>query len=182
MVAGVLAVSTIAIAPAVAGANSDPLDAVAKESESRTDIRSTIFGLKDKIREAAVVVASPTTGAFTSGFAPRWGTFHDGIDIANVPGTPIYAVKEGTVIDSGPMGGYGNWIRIQHEDGLISLYGHMQALHVSVGDKVSAGEYIADMGNLGFSTGSHLHLGIYQADGTAIDPLQWLRDNGVNDW
>lgn len=84
-------------------------------------------------------VARPAEGAFTSGFGPRWGSFHAGIDIANSNGTPILAVMDGTVIDSGPASGYGNWIRIKHEDGSVSVYGHMESLDVAVGQQVTAG-------------------------------------------
>ena len=66
-------------------------------------------------------VALPASGALTSGFGPRWGSFHSGIDIANALGTPIYSVMAGTVIDSGPAQGYGQWIRIRHDDGSISV-------------------------------------------------------------
>ncbi len=162
-------------------------DAVAKtltaKTEEKPDVRSKITSLMDKIKLTAPKAAPPTTGVFTSGFEWRWGSFHDGIDIANSEGTPIYAAKKGTVIDSGPQGGYGNWIRIKHDDGYITLYGHMRALHVEVGQEVEAGDYIADMGNEGFSTGSHLHFGVYKTDtGEAIDPMIWLTENKINEW
>lgn len=162
-------------------------DAVAKtltaKTEEKPDVRNKITALMDKIKLTVPKAVPPTTGVFTSGFEWRWGSFHDGIDIANSEGTPIYAAKKGTVIDSGPQGGYGNWIRIKHEDGYITLYGHMRALHVEVGQEVEAGEYIADMGNEGFSTGSHLHFGVYKSDtGEAIDPMIWLTENKINEW
>ncbi|NLF90190.1 MAG: M23 family metallopeptidase, partial [Corynebacterium marinum] len=75
-------------------------------------------------------VVSPAQGTFTSGYGMRWGTLHAGIDIANAIGTPILAIMDGTVIDSGPASGYGNWIRIQHSDGSVSVYGHMSTLAV----------------------------------------------------
>lgn len=124
-------------------------------------------------------VARPAEGTFTSGFGPRWGSFHSGIDIANAPGTPIYAAMAGTVIDSGPASGFGNWIRIQHDDGTITVYGHMQTLAVSVGQRVAAGEYIAGMGSLGFSTGSHLHFEVHPGGGAAVDPQAWLAARGI---
>lgn len=125
-------------------------------------------------------VARPAEGTFTSGFGPRWGSFHSGIDIANAPGTPIYAAMAGTVIDSGPASGFGNWIRIQHDDGTITVYGHMQTLAVSVGQRVAAGEYIAGMGSLGFSTGSHLHFEVHPGGGSAVDPQAWLAARGIS--
>ncbi|AKK02647.1 M23 family metallopeptidase [Corynebacterium epidermidicanis] len=124
--------------------------------------------------------AKPAEGTFTSGFGPRWGSFHSGIDIANAVGTPILAVMDGTVIDSGPASGYGNWIRIKHEDGSISVYGHMETLDVAVGQHVTAGQKIAGMGNRGFSTGSHLHFEIHPSGQGAVDPVPWLAARGIH--
>jgi len=124
-------------------------------------------------------VAKPAEGVFTSGYGPRWGTLHAGIDIANAVGTPILAVMDGVVIDSGPASGYGNWIRIQHEDGSISIYGHMETLDVSVGQTVTAGQKIAGMGNRGFSTGSHLHFEIHPNGAGAVDPVPWFAERGI---
>lgn len=125
-------------------------------------------------------VARPAEGAFTSGFSPRWGSFHSGIDIANTPGTPILAVMDGTVIDSGPAQGYGNWIRLRHDDGSVSVYGHMQTLNVAVGERVHAGQNIAGMGSMGFSTGSHLHFEIHPDGTTPVDPAAWLAERGIS--
>lgn len=124
-------------------------------------------------------VVKPAEGAFTSGYGPRWGTIHAGIDIANAVGTPILSVMPGTVIDSGPASGYGNWIRVQHEDGSVAVYGHMETLAVSVGDTVAAGQNIAGMGNRGFSTGSHLHFEIHPTGTGAVDPVPWFAERGI---
>ena len=129
--------------------------------------------------EAVAGVARPAEGVFTSGYGPRWGTFHAGIDIAAPIGTPIHAVMSGTVIDSGPASGYGQWIRIQHDDGSISVYGHMSSLGVSVGQYVTAGQYIAGMGSEGFSTGSHLHFEIHPTGNGAVDPVPWFAQHGI---
>lgn len=125
-------------------------------------------------------VVKPALGAFTSGFGPRWGTFHSGIDIANANGTPILAVEDGVVIDSGPAQGYGNWIRILHNDGAVSVYGHMQSLDVAVGDRVTAGQKIAGMGNMGFSTGTHLHFEIHPDGTNPVDPVPWFAARGIS--
>lgn len=124
-------------------------------------------------------VARPAEGVFTSGFGTRWGSFHSGIDIANAVGTPILSVMDGTVIDSGPASGFGQWIRIKHDDGSMSVYGHMQTLDVAVGERVHAGQKIAGMGSLGFSTGSHLHFEIHPTGEGAVDPIPWLAERGV---
>ena len=127
----------------------------------------------------APLFTKPAEGAFTSGFGMRWGSMHNGIDIANSPGTPIRAVAAGTVIDSGPAQGFGNWIRIRHEDGSISVYGHMQTLNVAVGEVVQPGQLIAGMGSEGFSTGSHLHFEIWPDGATPSDPASWLAARGI---
>lgn len=124
-------------------------------------------------------IVKPAEGAFTSPFGPRWGTLHAGIDIANANGTPILAIMDGVVVDSGPVAGFGNWIRILHGDGSISLYGHMETLDVSVGDVVHAGQKIAGMGNVGFSTGTHLHFEIHPTGNGAVDPVPWFASRGV---
>ncbi|WP_330251967.1 M23 family metallopeptidase [Nocardia sp. NBC_00565] len=121
----------------------------------------------------------PTRGTFTSGFGSRWGTFHNGIDIAGPIGTPIYAVANGTVIDAGPAQGFGLWVRIRHDDGSITVYGHMYDFVVSVGERVPAGMQIARMGNRGDSTGPHLHFEVI-INGQHVDPQQWLAVHGLS--
>lgn len=126
-------------------------------------------------------VAIPANGTFTSGFGPRWGSSHKGVDIANSIGTPIYAVMDGTVISAGPASGFGNWVRIQHGDGSISVYGHMQAnmIYVREGQQVRCGENIAGIGSEGQSTGPHLHFEIHTSGG-AIDPVPWFASYGIS--
>ncbi|MGW4117154.1 M23 family metallopeptidase [Nocardia sp. NPDC004711] len=122
--------------------------------------------------------ALPAKGVFTSGFGARWGTFHAGIDIAAPLGSPIYAVAAGTVIDAGPAQGFGLWVRIRHDDGTISVYGHMYDFSVSVGERVPAGLQIARIGNRGDSTGPHLHFEII-INGQHVDPQPWLAQHGI---
>lgn len=134
---------------------------------------------------APVVVVSdnavvPTHGIVTSTYGPRWGTKHQGIDIANVIGTPIYAALSGTVINAGPASGYGQWIQIQHANGDITEYGHIEEIWVEVGQWVNTGDQIATMGSRGQSTGPHLHFEVNDGD---VDPEVWLVENGaVLDW
>ncbi|QGU03336.1 Murein hydrolase activator NlpD precursor [Corynebacterium comes] len=134
-------------------------------------------GIADIVPTASV--ARPAAGTFTSGFGPRWGTMHNGIDIANAIGTPIHSVMSGTVINSGPASGYGQWIRVKHDDGSMAVYGHMSSLHVGVGERVSAGQQIAGMGSEGFSTGSHLHFEIHPSGNGAVDPVPWFANHGI---
>ncbi|MGH3468510.1 MAG: M23 family metallopeptidase, partial [Thermocrispum sp.] len=126
-------------------------------------------------------VVAPAQGRLTSGFGARWGTTHYGLDIANSIGTPIVAAADGTVIEAGPASGFGNWVRIQHDDGTVTVYGHMYTYSVAEGQRVKAGEQIAEIGNAGQSTGPHLHFEVWLGEnGTKIDPLSWLTENGVN--
>ncbi|NKE63643.1 M23 family metallopeptidase [Lentzea sp. PSKA42] len=121
----------------------------------------------------------PAAGDFTSGYGGRWGTMHLGIDIAGPIGTPILSVADGEVIEAGPASGFGLWVRVQHEDGTITVYGHVDTFNVREGQKVKAGQQIARMGNRGFSTGPHLHFEVWNPGGQKINPLTWLNARGV---
>ncbi|ALC06630.1 metalloendopeptidase-like protein [Corynebacterium deserti GIMN1.010] len=169
----------LALAALVAGA---AVTASVTPAHAQSNFAALSSGVTNTIAQAtgyANGVALPANGTLTSGFGARWGTNHNGIDIANAVGTPIYAVMDGTVISSGPASGYGQWIRIQHDDGSISIYGHMEYLYVSVGERVSAGQEIAGMGSRGFSTGSHLHFEIHPDGVTPVDPQTWLANHGI---
>ncbi|MCX5043383.1 M23 family metallopeptidase [Aldersonia sp. NBC_00410] len=123
--------------------------------------------------------ALPARGAYTSGFGARWGTMHQGIDIAAPIGSPIYAAASGVVIDAGPASGFGLWVRIRHDDGTITVYGHMYDFFVSVGERVPAGMQIARVGNRGDSTGPHLHFEVI-INGQHVDPARWLALHGLS--
>lgn len=127
-------------------------------------------------REAPVVhgktgrrLSWPTNGVVTSNFGWRWFRMHDGIDIAAPMGTSIKAAKEGRVVYSGWMGGYGYAIDIDHGNGIVTRYGHCSSLKARVGQRVSRGEVIAAMGSTGHSTGPHLHFEVH-INGQAVDP------------
>jgi murein DD-endopeptidase MepM/ murein hydrolase activator NlpD len=122
----------------------------------------------------------PTNGVFTSGYGARWGVFHYGIDLANAIGTPIVAAADGVVAESGPASGFGLWVRIRHSDGTITVYGHINRSLVVEGQKVRAGQEIAEMGNRGNSTGPHLHFEVWNAAGQKINPLIWLHQHGID--
>lgn len=95
----------------------------------------------------------------------RGGYTHGGIDCPDEIGSPIKAAQSGVVIDAGPASGFGQWVRVQHEDGTVGVYGHMETITVSVGQRVNAGDVIATVGNRGESTGPHLHFEIDQPSG-----------------
>src|SRR3984885_10688294 len=122
----------------------------------------------------------PTKGIFTSGFGYRWGVLHAGIDLANSIGTPIHAVSDGVVIDSGPTAGYGMWVKLRHADGTVTLYGHVNTTLVRVGQRVMAGDQIATMGNRGNSTGPHLHFEVLLGGTQRVDPVPWLAKRGLS--
>jgi len=117
-------------------------------------------------------------GRVTSGFGGRWGTVHQGLDIAAPIGTPIHVPESGTVISSGPASGFGMWVRVQHADGTITVYGHINRSFVKVGQKVNEGDVIAETGNRGQSTGPHLHIGVMQ-NGRYVNPKPWLDAHGI---
>ena len=121
----------------------------------------------------------PAAGDFTSGYGGRWGTMHLGIDIAGPIGTPILAAADGVILEAGPASGFGLWVRVQHEDGTITVYGHVNDFIVHEGQPVKAGQMIAHMGNRGFSTGPHLHFEVWNPGGQKINPLTWLNARGV---
>ncbi len=103
----------------------------------------------------------------------RWKA-HLGTDFGARSGTPIFAVAKGKVIFSGWKGGYGKVIKIQHDDGYVSLYAHQSRLKVKKGEFVSKGDVIGFVGSTGRSTGPHLHFGIYK-NGRAIDPMRVVK-------
>lgn len=125
------------------------------------------------------LVVLPTDGTFTSGYGSRWGAEHRGIDLANAIGTPVVAVEDGTVIDAGPASGFGQWVRLRHADGTITVYGHVDTYLVRVGQSVLAGQLIATMGNMGQSTGPHLHFEVIDPVGLHVDPVPWFAARGL---
>ncbi|AII11288.1 M23 family metallopeptidase [Rhodococcus opacus] len=121
---------------------------------------------------------APSAGTVTATMGDGRG--HEGIDIANTLGAPIVAVADGEVIDAGPAQGFGLWVRIRHDDGTITTYGHNNDNLVEVGERVKAGQQIATVGNRGNSTGPHLHFEIEDPDGEIVDPVKWLAKRGAS--
>lgn len=158
---------------------------VADEVEKITKSEQ-ITAAREAARKAAEAEARrpkfhvPAMGNFTSGFGGRWGTTHYGIDIASSKGTPIYSAADGEVIEAGPASGFGMWVRVQHDNGYITVYGHVNSVLVSEGERVQAGDEIATMGNRGFSTGPHLHFEVWNSNGKKINPLPWMREHGIS--
>ena len=122
----------------------------------------------------------------TSPYGERWCPFHgyeshNGADIDAARGSAVLAAKSGRVIQAGWNGGYGISVMIAHDDGITTLYGHMDGCSVSVGQTVSQGETIGICGNTGNSSGAHIHYTMYKNGGT-IDPLPYLPGYIAWDW
>ena len=120
--------------------------------------------------------ASPLKDSFrfTSGFGYRWGRLHAGTDFAAPQGTPIYATADGVVTHAGWLSGYGRLVKIQHDFGIETRYAHNSRLHVRVGERVSRGDKIADMGSTGRSTGTHLHYEV-RVGGEPVNPMMYIK-------
>lgn len=115
--------------------------------------------------------AYPITSFFGMRFHPvlNYSRLHAGMDIGVPMGTPIYALKDGTVTAAQSMSGYGNVVMIDHGD-ITSVYAHNSSLTVSVGQTVKGGQLISYSGNSGVSSGPHLHFEIRNSDGQPIEP------------
>lgn len=159
-----------------------PEPAAPARPRSRPTPKSTDDSTENKppstTRPSSTTYVAPTSGTITSAFGDGRG--HQGIDIAGDIGAPIVAVAAGKVISAGPAQGFGLWVRIRHNDGTITTYGHNNDNRVVVGQRVSAGEQIATIGNRGISTGPHLHFEVTERDGTTVDPMPWLEQRGAS--
>lgn len=125
-------------------------------------------------------LSNPCPGArISSEFGPRKAptagasSYHRGRDYAAPSGTPIYASAAGTVITASYNGIRGNYVVIDHGNGLQTWYQHASRVYVSAGQKVSRGQNIAAVGTTGISTGAHLHYEVH-VNGTAVDPRKYL--------
>jgi murein DD-endopeptidase MepM/ murein hydrolase activator NlpD len=124
----------------------------------------------------------PTSGRVSSCFGWRWGALHGGVDIAAPIGTPIYAAHSGVVQRAGTASGFGYAIWILGDDGYVTVYGHVNEYYVRAGERVRAGEEIAEVGNRGESTGPHLHFEVHPRGvmyAGHSDPVPWLRARGI---
>ncbi|GAB3603063.1 peptidoglycan DD-metalloendopeptidase family protein [Microbacterium aureliae] len=133
--------------------------------------------------------ARPSSGWFSSGYGPRSGqctdsycssTWHLGVDLAAGCGAGIYAAHAGTVVYAGYNGGYGNYIKIDHGNGLATGYGHIRdgGIFVGWGQRVGAGQLIASEGRTGNSFGCHLHFEVY-VNGYPTNPSPFMSARGV---
>jgi murein DD-endopeptidase MepM/ murein hydrolase activator NlpD len=140
--------------------------------------------LKDKLEDQRNLLAStpairPTTGWMTSRFGYRTSPFtgrkefHKGVDIANRKGTAIVATADGEVTFVGKKNNLGKVVVIDHGHGMVTRYAHLSDTLKKRGDKVKRGDIIAQMGNTGRSTGSHLHYEVH-LNGVPINPEKYI--------
>jgi murein DD-endopeptidase MepM/ murein hydrolase activator NlpD len=100
--------------------------------------------------------------------------FHDGVDFRANIGTTVMASLDGVVSVIGENWLYGKYIIISHSNGYKTLYGHLNSFSVKQGDRVARGRKIGESGNTGYSTGPHLHFGIYDKNNRLVNPLELL--------
>ncbi|MDP9390177.1 MAG: M23 family metallopeptidase [Actinomycetota bacterium] len=170
------------------------LDAQLREAEIRLleiqgapDAVGTWAGLQAAEESANLLTAAggavaPTKGRVTSCYGSRWGTLHAGVDIAAPIGTPVFSPESGVVLDAGPASGFGLAVYVQHGDGTVTLYGHINQFFVTPGQVVEAGQQIAEVGNRGQSTGPHLHFEVHDGGlyASRVNPTPWLDARGIS--
>jgi murein DD-endopeptidase MepM/ murein hydrolase activator NlpD len=175
-------------------AEKSALDAQLREAEIRLlELRGAAdaeaaWAAQRAAKEASGLVSgaggavAPTSGRVTSCYGSRWGTLHAGVDIAAPIGTPVFTPEAGVVLDAGPASGFGLAVYVQHGDGTITLYGHVNQFFVTPGQVVSAGQRIAEVGNKGQSTGPHLHFEVHTGGlyANRVNPTPWLAARGIS--
>jgi murein DD-endopeptidase MepM/ murein hydrolase activator NlpD len=121
----------------------------------------------------------PAPGWITSGFGMRDDpytserTMHLGVDVSAREGTNVFAPAQAVVVYAGQRGAYGNMIALDHGNGIVTHYAHLQKILVEVGEKVTRGQHIGDVGNTGRSTGPHLHYEV-RAGGVPVNPQRFI--------
>ena len=130
--------------------------------------------------------ALPVLGRISSPFGPRpnkpvdgVGGYHNGTDIAAACGRPVFAATGGKIVDAGYQGSYGNWVLIDHGNGVETGYAHNSKVLVDAGQMVVAGEIIAVVGTTGASSGCHVHFET-RIDGTRIDAEPFMMEKGIS--
>ncbi len=162
-----------------------PLQEVSQVNDFESHLISLETSLAHYDKLAATLRAAPigtpvSQPVVSSHFGTRIDPFtgrramHSGIDFKARTGTPVLATGYGKVVMAGRKGGYGNLVEIEHENGLITRYGHLNRILVKKGQVVSTGQKIGKVGSTGRSTGPHLHYEVRKSDG-ALNPVRFLR-------
>jgi murein DD-endopeptidase MepM/ murein hydrolase activator NlpD len=124
-------------------------------------------------RAEGVFIWPLTSGTLTSPFGPRRHSFHDGIDIGAPPGTPVRAARDGTVLYSATLRGYGNVVIVEHAGNYATVYAHNEENLVRTGERVRKGQLVARVGRSGRTSGPNLHFEI-RKDNVARNPIYFL--------
>ncbi len=183
--------SAIASADATAAAMVRIIPVLARRlgGEGDSQFRSLFSAWQQMDGPEALAIAIPSRRPvdimrLTSSFGTRSDPFsgrrarHNGIDIPGPVGTPIYATADGTVGRAQRLGGYGNYVEIEHGNAIQTRYGHLSAIAVASGQRVRRGDVIGYMGSTGRSTGSHLHYEVRIA-GAPVNPIPFVAEDGV---
>ncbi len=157
------------------------IDEIMQAIDLRRESQAEIQGFLNDERSllGAKPLGKPTNGWITSGFGMRKSPFsgrrkmHEGLDIASRTGTPIYATADGIVSRSETAAGYGKLVVIDHGYGYKTYFGHNSKNLVKVGQRVKRGDKIAEVGNTGTSTGSHVHYEV-RRNGVPLNPRKYL--------
>lgn len=167
-----------------------PYDRLPESPESLTAqgrwVQNQLEMVEGRLNEQGRVLAStptiaPVVGLITDGFGRRKDpftgrlAFHRGLDVSARRGTTIKAPADGIVVFAGRNGGLGKTVRLSHDFGFSTVYGHLDKMSVEPGDVVHRGQEIGTLGNTGRSTGPHLHYEVHE-DGVAKNPLYYILD------
>jgi len=150
-----------------------------KQTKSVVTMLQQLMKEREIVQEALPYYWPLAGGHFTSFFGGRISPFgnsrdfHTGVDLAEAPGTPIYAAADGRVTSCGMSGGYGLSVRLAHSFGFQTLYGHMSSIHTSCGAWVKKGQQIGRVGATGRATGPHLHYEVRIID-HPVNPMPYL--------
>jgi murein DD-endopeptidase MepM/ murein hydrolase activator NlpD len=165
----------------IAGLNSEIdklMERTEVQEESFTELISYLEGQENFLSSTPSI--KPTKGFICSGFGYRRDPFskklrmHEGIDIANKHGTPIYTAADGIVSFTGVRSGYGFCVAVDHGYGMVSFYAHMSSILVDEGDKVKRGvDKLGLMGCTGKCVGSHLHYEVH-INSVPVDPMNYI--------
>ena len=144
-----------------------PAAAVKSAANSKSAAVSKSLSNSNSVPVMSGRFVRPVSGGYVTSRFGQGG--HRGIDLVVPYGSPIYAADGGTVVRAGYDGSYGNYVKIQHKNGLTTLYAHMSSILVNTGDSVSQGQVIGKVGSTGNSTGPHLHFEVAK-NGSLVNP------------
>lgn len=150
-------------------------EVLSEEVKAEPVTKIVVKGTKEMPSRGSGQLGWPAVGGYISSYqGNRWGRFHRGIDIARPSNYNILAADNGTVTFASQQGGYGNLIKINHNNGMETLYAHLRSIDVQVGQTVTKGQKIGVMGSTGNSTGIHLHFEVTQ-NGQLQNPMDYLK-------